>query len=48
MRRVLTPAPLDLVDLLLDLQTFQVIELGLMRLELGVKLVLASFFLEKG
>lgn len=48
MRRVLTPAPFDLVDLLLDLQTLQVVELGLMRLELGVELVLASFFLERG
>ena len=46
--RVLAPAPLDLVDLFLDLQTLQVVKLGLVRLELGVKLVLASFFLEKG
>lgn len=46
--RVLTPAPLDFVDLFLDLQTLQVIELGLVRLELGVELVLTSFFLEKG
>jgi hypothetical protein len=41
-RRVLTLAPPDLVDLLLDLQRLEVVELGLMRLKLGVELVLAS------
>jgi hypothetical protein len=44
-RRVLAPAPLDLVDLFFNLQTLQVVELGLVRLKLGVELVLASFFL---
>ena len=42
---VLSFAPLDLVDLLLDLQGLEVVELGLVRLELGVELVLASLFL---
>jgi hypothetical protein len=41
----LPAAPLDLVDLLFDLERFQVIELGLVRLEFGVELVFASFFL---
>ena len=38
-------APLDLIDLLFDLERLQVIELRLVRLELGVELVLAGFFL---
>jgi len=38
---VLALAPPDLVDLLLDLERLEVIELGLVRLELGVELVLA-------
>jgi hypothetical protein len=42
---VLPPAPLDLVDLFLDLERFEVVELGLVRLELGVELVLAALFL---
>jgi hypothetical protein len=42
---VLPPAPLDLVDLLLDLKRLEIIELGLVRLELGVELVLAGLFL---
>jgi len=46
MCRVLTFAPFDLVDLLFDFQTLQVIKLWLMRLELGVELVFASFFLK--
>jgi hypothetical protein len=41
----LPAAPLDLVDLLFDLERFQVIELRLVRLEFGVELVLAGFFL---
>ena len=45
MSRVLTLAPFDLVDLFLNLQTLEVVKLGLVRLELGMKLVLASFFL---
>jgi hypothetical protein len=42
---ILPLAPLDLVDLLLDLQGLEVIELGLVRLEFCVELVLAGFFL---
>ena len=45
MSRVLALAPFDLVDLLLNLQTLEVIELRFMRLELGVEFVFASFFL---
>ena len=45
MRGVLSSTPLDLVDLLFYLQGFQVIELGFMRLELGVEFVFASFLL---
>ena len=45
MRGVLPTTPLDLVYLLLDLKRFEIIEFGLVRLKLGVKLVLASFFL---
>lgn len=42
---ILSTAPLDLVDLLFDLEGLEVIELGLVGLELGVELVLAGFFL---
>jgi hypothetical protein len=42
---ILSPAPLDLVDLLLDLQRLEVVELGFVGLEFGVELVLASLFL---
>jgi len=42
---VLPSAPLDLVDLLLNLERFEVVEFGLMRLELCVELVLAALFL---
>lgn len=45
MGRVLALAPLNLVDLFFNLQTLEVVELGLVRLELGVELVLASLFL---
>lgn len=45
MRRVLALAPLDLVDLLLDLEGLEVVEFGLVGLELGVELVFAGFFL---
>lgn len=38
---ILAAAPLDFVDLLLDLQGFEVVELGLVGLELGVEFVLA-------
>jgi hypothetical protein len=46
MRRILATTPFDLVDLFFDLEGLQVIELGLVRLELGVELVFASFLLE--
>ena len=47
MGRVLPFAPLDLIDLLFDLQRLEVIELWLVGLKLGVKLVLASLFLPR-
>lgn len=46
MRCILAATPLDLVDLLFNLKRLQVVELGLVRLELGMELVLASFLLE--
>lgn len=42
---VLPFAPFNLVDLLFDFQGLEVIEFGLVGLELGVELVLAGFFL---
>lgn len=42
---ILSFTPLDLVDLLLNLQRLEIVKLGLMRLEFGVELVLAAFFL---
>ena len=45
MGSILSSAPLDLVDLFLDLERFVVVELGLVGLELGVELVLAALFL---
>ena len=45
MRRILAATPLDLVDLLLNLKRLQVVKLGLVRLELGMELVLASLLL---
>lgn len=42
---VLPSAPLDLVDLFLDLERLEVVELGLVRLELGMELVFAALFL---
>lgn len=44
---ILSSAPLDLVDLLLDLQGLEIVELGLVGLELGMELVFAGFFLEQ-
>lgn len=44
---VLSTTPFDLVDLLFDLEGLEVIEFGLVGLELGVELVLASFFLPR-
>lgn len=45
---VLPFAPLDLVNLLLDLERLEIIKLGFMRLELRVKLVFAALLLQKG
>lgn len=42
---ILTTAPFDLVDLLFDLEGFEVVELGFVRLELGVEFVFACLFL---
>jgi hypothetical protein len=38
-------APLDLVDLLLNLERFEIVELGLVRLKFGVEFVLAPLLL---
>ena len=48
MRCILAATPLDLVDLFFDLEGLQVVELRLVRLELGVELVFASLLLERG
>ena len=45
MSSVLSFAPLDLVDLLLNLERLEVVELWFVRLELGVELVFATLFL---
>jgi hypothetical protein len=45
MGSILSPAPLDLVNLLFYLEGFQVIEFGFMGLEFGMEFVFASFFL---
>ncbi len=45
MRSVLPLAPANLVDLLLNLQGLEVVELGLVALELGEELVLAALLL---
>lgn len=45
MRGVLSSAPFDLVDFLFDFEGLEVVEFGLMRLELGVEFVFAGFFL---
>lgn len=42
MRGVLPPQPPDLVDLLLDLETLEIVELGLVGLEGGVDVVLPA------
>lgn len=46
MRCILATTPLDLVDLLFDLEGLEIVELGFVRLELGVELVLTSLLLE--
>lgn len=47
MGSVLSTTPFDLVDLLFDLEGLEVVEFGLVGLELGVELVLAGFFLSR-
>jgi hypothetical protein len=46
MGSILSPAPLDLVDLLFYFEGFEIIEFGFVRLELRMELVLACFFLD--
>lgn len=48
MSSVLPFAPLDLVNLLLDLERLEIIELGFMGLELCVELVFAVLLLQEG
>lgn len=48
MRRILAATPFDLVDLFFDFKRLEVVELGLVRLELGVELVFASLLLKGG
>ena len=45
MRRVLPSTPFDLIYLFFYLERLQIIEFGLVRLELCVEFVLAGFFL---
>ena len=45
MRSILSPTPLNLVDLLFYFEGLQVIELGFVGLEFGMEFVLARFFL---
>lgn len=45
MGRVLSTAPLDLVDFLFDLERFQIVELRFVGLKLGIELVFASLLL---
>lgn len=47
MRGILSPAPLDLVDLFFDFEGFEVIEFGFVRLKLGMELVFAGLFLRE-
>jgi hypothetical protein len=47
MRGILPTTPLDFVDLLFYLQRFEIIEFGLVGLELGMKLVFASLLLRR-
>jgi hypothetical protein len=47
-RSVLPPTPFDLVYLLFYFEGFEVIEFGLVRLELGMEFILARFLLQAG
>lgn len=44
--RVLSWTPFDLIDFLLNLERFQVIELGFVRLEFSVEFIFAALLLE--
>ena len=46
MGRILAWTPLDLVNLLLYFEGFEVVEFGLVRLEFGIELVFAALFLK--
>ena len=48
MSGVLSFAPLDLVNLLFDLERLEIIELGLVRLEFRVEFVFAVLLLQEG
>jgi hypothetical protein len=45
MRSILSPAPLDLVDLFFYLKGLEVVKFGFVGLKFGVEFVLAGFFL---
>jgi hypothetical protein len=47
MGSILSAAPLDLVDLFLDLERLEVVKLRLVGLKLGVKFVFTRFFLPR-
>lgn len=47
MGSILSTAPLNLINLLLDLERLQVVKFRLMGLELGVKFVFTRFFLRR-
>lgn len=44
---ILSPAPFDLINLLLDFERFKIIEFWLVRLEFCIKFIFAPFFLEE-
>jgi hypothetical protein len=47
MRSILSTTPLDLINLFLDFERFQVVKLRFMGLKLGVKFVFTRFFLRR-
>lgn len=47
MRGILPLTPFDFVDLLLDLERLEIVEFGLVGLELSMELIFAGFFLRK-
>lgn len=48
MRGVLSSTPLDLVDLFLDLEGFEVVKFGFMGLKFSMEFVFTSFLLSEG